>query len=29
MRVFELILNIVELMFYSSVIAYIVRGWKD
>lgn len=28
MKYFEFALNIVEFIFYSVVIIYIVRGWK-
>lgn len=28
MKYFEFALNIVEFIFYSAVIVYIVRGWK-
>lgn len=28
MKYFEIALNIVELVFYSAVIIYIVRRWK-
>lgn len=29
MEIFKWILNITELVFYSSVIIYIIRRWKD
>ena len=29
MEVFEWVLNIVEIVFYTAVIIYIVRRWKD
>ncbi|SCH62534.1 Uncharacterised protein [uncultured Ruminococcus sp.] len=28
MKYFEIALNVVELIFYSAVIIYIVRGWN-
>ncbi len=28
MKYFELSLNVVEFIFYLTVIVYIVRGWK-
>lgn len=28
MEAFKLVLNVAELLFYATVIVYIVRGWK-
>lgn len=29
MEIFEMALHVVELIFYSAVILYLVRRWKD
>ena len=29
MAVLDMVLQVVELLFYAAVIIYIVRGWKE